>query len=765
MWEFLKSFKKDLDKHLEEWLLLPARLNSVEFLLPVSQKTSVLYLEAAEDKCAQVIGVLRELPVYEVAERDFVDHNYSFYQKAGKIYPQEFKKDFFGSINKIEDLENALLFSQDHNEWTLSMRQAKIILDHLENLWFNEDLYSTKIHNLSIFIKYDGTLTKIDREAVVLPESDIPYDGLNIIEKHMQITFIKAGYTRIFQKVGCQVVTIFKFYIGFIFPHLHLLPQPAIMNQMSYIKFMFSGPLSFHSQKDEVKTFIERLSNLKFIPVQEGVLRAPCELYDPHVQLFKLVFKEEHFPPSDFSEGSWLDFLRKIGLITEFSKELLIQIAGLIQDLDEKNVVEASQMLCEKIKMKEFAFDDTFLHQIRCIKFLIPKQIRKINEKIYRSLNKSTSRMCYNGSVHYSQENLVWTSKLILPSYACCFESRDTYVMLGVKQGLKGKKFRDEPRVSFEDVLKHIDNLTNNTNYKARTMTCTTIPEIYRQQYKCVLEELYEFLQQSRPLEYKYVELLSQRSVILVNDNANLDIPGRSNLSNNMKLPPYVNEVHVIWGKYFELFKEMGCQQSSNASQFLDVLKEIKSTVMDKHLTPNELTIVSKVVSNMSSLLKKSPLKSNVKTQVYLPCIKRFHPKPLEPVYILPSSELIYIDDYHMQERMKDFEGNFMLSKYEGVEDTRNVNENLLSGLPAENMPKLLSDLVQEVLNEPISEVEAPIDHFSKKMSMILSSAYFFHGLERLIKYEYKTHNKDLPVLENIFEIMRSVKISVLHKV
>ena len=118
-----------------------------------------------------------------------------------------------------------------------------------------------------------------------------------------------------------------------------------------------------------------------------------------------------------------------------------------------------------------------------------------------------------------------------------------------------------------------------------------------------------------------------------------------------------------------------------------------------------------------------------------------------------------------MQERMKDFEGNFMLSKYEGVEDTRNVNENLLSGLPAGNMPKLLSDLVQEVLKEPIIEVEAPTEHFSKKIRMILSSSHFFHGLERLIKYEYKTHNKDLPVLENIFEIIRSVKISVLKTV
>ena len=766
MWEFLKSFKKDLNKHLEEWLLLLARLKSVEFLLPVSQRTSILYLEVPEDKFPQVIEVLRELPVYEVAERDFVDYNYSsIYQKAVKIYPQEFKKDFFGSINKIEDLENALLLSQDHNQWKLTIRQARIILDHLENLWFYEQCYSTKIHSLPIFIKYDGTVTKIDREAVVLPESNIPYDGLDIIEKHMQITLIKAGYTRIFEKIGCQLVTIFKFYTGFIFPHLPLLPVPAVMKQMTYIKFLFSDPLSFHSQKDEVKTFIEKLSNLKFIPVQEGVFRAPCELYDPQVQLFKLVFREERFPPSDFCESSWLLFLRKIGLITEFSKQLLIQIAGLIQDLDEKNVVEASQMLCEKIKMEEFTCDDTFLQQIRCIKFLIPKQIRKINRKIYKSLNESTSRMCYNGSVHYSQENLVWTSKLILPNYACCFESRDTYVKLGVKQGLKGKTFKDEPRLLFEDVLKHIDNLTNNTNYKARTMTCRTIPEAYRGQYKCILEEFYELLQQFRPLEHKYVELLSQRSVILVNDNADLDIPGRSNLSKQMNLTPYINKVNVIWGKYFELFEEMGCQQSSSATQFFDVLKEIKSTVMEKHLTPNELTIVGKAVSNMSSLLNKSPLKSNVKTQLYLPCIKRFHPKPLEPVYILPSSELIYIDDYHMQERMKDFEGNFMLSKYEGAKDARNINENLLSGLPSENMPKLLSDLVQEVLKEPISEVEAPTEHFSKKISMIFSSSYFFHGLARLLKYEYKTHCKDLPVLEKIFEIMRSVNISVLHRV
>lgn len=286
MWEFLECYKRDLQGHLEEWVLLLARINSVEFLLPVSQRTSVLYLEATEDKSDRLIGVLRELPVCEVAEMDFVDHNSSStYQKAVKIYHQVFRKEFFGSINKIEDLENALLLSQSNCKWKLSIEQAKVILDHLENLWFYEHCYSTKIQNLPIFIKYDGTLTKINREAVVLPESYIPYDGLDIIEERMQIKFIKAGYSRIFEKVGCQVVIILKFYIGFIFPHLHLLQEPVILKHADYIKLKFSGPFSFYSEKNEVKTFIKILSNLKFIPVQEGVFRAPseiCQSYFPN---------------------------------------------------------------------------------------------------------------------------------------------------------------------------------------------------------------------------------------------------------------------------------------------------------------------------------------------------------------------------------------------------------------------------------------------------------------------------------------------------
>ena len=130
---------------------------------------------------------------------------------------------------------------------------------------------------------------------------------------------------------------------------------------MDYIKLKFSEPFSFHSEKDEVKTFIKILSNLKYIPVQEGVFRASSELFDPHVKLFELVFKNEHFPPYYFRKESWLKFLRNIGLITGLSKQLAIQIAKLIQDVKkEKVMLEASKMLCEKIEMRAFICDNNF---------------------------------------------------------------------------------------------------------------------------------------------------------------------------------------------------------------------------------------------------------------------------------------------------------------------------------------------------------------------------------------------------------------------
>ena len=239
-----------------------------------------------------------------------------------------------------------------------------------------------------------------------------------------------------------------------------------------------------------------------------------------------------------------------------------------------------------------------------------------------------------------------------------------------------------------------------------------------------------------------------QRSFILVNTNAELDIPGRSNLSSQMLLSPYVNQVDVYWGKYFDLFQKLGCQQSPNTEQYFDVLREIKLSVNDKQLGPNELAITNKAVSNVSSLLKSRPFPDNLKTEIYLPCIKAFHPKPLEPVYLLHSHEVIYVDDYHMQNRLGDFKGNFLLPRYEGAKDSENVNKNLLDCLPAKDMPKRLSELVKEVLKKPETEIEAPREHLSKKLKLMFSSEHFFNGLDRLMKHKYRATEKTSPELE-----------------
>ena len=306
--------------------------------------------------------------------------------------------------------------------------------------------------------------------------------------------------------------------------------------------------------------------------------------------------------------------------------------------------------------------------------------------------------------------------------------------------------------------------MTNNSCYRAKTKTCKCIPESFLGEYKSVFEEVYEFLYHLQPLDNAQVKSLMKRSLILVNGSAELDIPGRSNLSDQALLTPYINQVDVYWGKYFDIFKEIGCQQSPNTEQYFDVLTEIKLLVNDKQLGPNELAVTNKAVSNVSSLLKIRPFPDNLKTEIYLPCIKAFRPKPLEPVYLLHSNELIYVDDYHMQNRLGDFKGNFLLSRYEGGKDSENVNKNLLDCLPAQDTPKRLSELVKEVLKKSETEIEASREHFSSKLKLIFSSEHFFNGLDRLLKHEYSTTEKTSPELEKVFEVLGSTKISVLQQ-
>ena len=747
VWNFLKDFK-DLRGNVGDWLLLFARYGTAEYLLPVSNSTAVLFLDTAGVEYECIIKVLRGLPIYEIRASDFGDEPIA-------MYPHEFRTHFFGSIDKIQDLESALWLSYSNCQWRLNEYKAKIILRHLDKLLYQKHDFSV-IQHLPVFIKHNGCLTKIDSKAVVLPQSDIPVDGLDIVEKNMHIIFVKGGYQNLYEKIGFTKVSKFQFYLNYIFPHLHLLSKTTILKQMNYVKGMLYELSSWAFESDKMKSFIHRLSNLKFIPIREGVLKAPQDFYDPDVELFKQVFEEEFFPPSEFCSESWLPFLRKIGLITKLTVDLAIHIAGLIQYLEDVRATNASKLLLKTIKQKEFTDNKSFLGRLKSVKFLLPKKIEKINETIYQSLNKYVNRICYNDAVHDSHENLLWTSKHILSSYACCFDS-GTYTKLGVQQRAE--------QILFEDVLKHVDNITNIDNYQSQSRTCKSVPMPYREQYIRIFGEIYEYLRLLQPLNHSQIELLMSRSLILVTENTALDIPGRSNLSSHMLLAPYINQVEVAFGKYFELFKEIGCRRCPNIEQLFDVIMEIKENVDDRNLGPNELKAVIKAVSHVSQLIKIDPWKNNANAKIYLPCIKTFHPESSELVYLQHSSKVIFIDDYHLQKRLKDFKGDFMLSTYSGAEDSRNINKNLVEGLPKINVPKLLSKLVQEVLKEPASEIEAPLDHYSRKLNRTLSSEYFYAGLERLLKYEYKAMRKDLPDLQTVFTILKSAKIFVLQKV
>ena len=259
--------------------------------------------------------------------------------------------------------------------WKLRKTEAEIILKHFEWLLYDENQHVNKLLTPPVFIKYDGSVSEIDRNAVILEKSNMPLDGFDIIEDKCQTIFIQDGYPTLYEKLCFRRCTAIEFYLRYFFPShksLVLLARSAISKHMDYVKQILLNVNMFHYEGEKV---MSELSHLEFVLTCKGEFKAPVQLYDPNSELFKLVYTEEHFPISKYNDESWLNILKSCGLISEMSKELALEIASLIQDLEDEAAEKASAIFFHEIEQGKLTEDKDFLNKLKFIKFLIPKKL------------------------------------------------------------------------------------------------------------------------------------------------------------------------------------------------------------------------------------------------------------------------------------------------------------------------------------------------------------------------------------------------------
>ena len=313
--------------------------------------------------------------------------------------------------------------------------------------------------------------------------------------------------------------------------------------------------------------------------------------------------------------------------------------------------------------------------------------------------------------------------------------------------------------IESDKVLQHIKNITE-VDMELKSDTCKVIREDLQERFTSVLKRFYDYLQKNN-WNTPFVQPLS---CILVDNNTRLEVPEKALLKEHKILPPYLNYVSVKLGQYFDTFEGIGCAQYPTALHYLKVLEELKRAVGDTILEANLQNIATKAVRYLGALLEdgKHNLDGN-NLQLYLPTVT-FKSKE---VHLTLSTAAIFVDDFHVEKRLHNFDEQLLLIKYGKADKEKQTNGNLVRCLPRHIKPRILSHIVTEELLSKNDIQQVGDDHFSESIKARLISPMFLSGIERLIKHEAKIGDNSVTQsrLDDIVEALKQVKVYVLSNV
>ena len=755
LWEYIVSLKLGDFSNLyeiNEWSLLIAKGKDANYLLPVKERKSVLFLTDQNHIYNEVlIGNLRKASVFEAAYVDIISPFSSFsvtrIENTLPVYPEDTAKMLFGSLDSPVNVIDSLLFSVDKSYFTaLDSAGAEVILIHL---YMRRTLitcdYQQRMNCLPLYEHINGDMKPVTGISTVVIYHSVPKEGLEELQcKHHHI-FLKQNYQlqKLHDFLGFGNCVITKFYTSYFFPYMNQLPEDVIYAHMLFIR---------NKLWDDV--FLKQVANQRFISTKDGSRKMSGEFYDRNKTLFQLMLDKDAFPPERYGDGKWFVFLQKLGLINQVSKDMFIKFATEINLKKYEGILHMlSPLLCEELFSQNELTDILFLNQVKSVPFLVPERITEELEVIYPSKNLTVKTICFENSATYEDINLIWTTKNVVPEYV-----RTAYTQSSCQRSWCDiTSWLGMLRIKTEDVLENVKNITGR-NMELRSSTCKVIPEAHRNTFSFILENVYDYLMKATDLD-THRENIQTLSFVLIDDSKQLDVPTKAVLLSDRILPPYLSLVPCRFGNYFEMLKLIGCTMTPTAIHYVNILKEIWSVAKDV-LNPNEIVVVKKAVCFLSSLLK-AEANELTNLQLYLPTVTFEHDQEIS---LTLSTDVIYMDDFSIERRLQHFRGHLLLPCYgEDLEGGRTANTNLMKYLPDIVKPKCLTEVVDEILKEPFECLNVGNDHISELVKSRLCSQEFLSGIERLVNHEKKRNPDTRSVdTDGILCAMKTVRVFVL---
>ena len=718
----------DYTRPLQNWCLLPVvKGDGTQALMKISQMDTVLNMESFENlpPLKHVLSKLR-LPRLDResllldAPKELEKHLASSNTPVTLLLCLRSYKERFRNTGLIEnDCFAVLNFFLDN----LSSMQGKA-----ETWWMIQ-----AIKELPFFVTHDGLCVSVENADVRVLREDMPIDGISEWAENTGKTLLRENHNLkgLYTFLQFSFTGIIQFYSNELLQSWHYLPQGSMMKHLEYIRnhLLVKGAGQEYSEQQE--RLIHILTGVSVIPVNNTRKKA-SEFFWPSNDIFKLFCSKEEFPPAEFKEEQWDEFLKLIGMKSNVTDVMFVEFARQVSREGIYKVTETttdkSAALVMFLMQNTLKWNADVYSHISAIKFIVPYEAQTRYLEVHKQSTENQNLICLKGSISYCHEGLIWTSLPMLPQtadpnyyYHHDPDVRQTYELA----------FGIHHRPPVDSVVLHCQNVCDSLKI------CLSNSEVRLSLYTWLasfMEEIYNYLQKHGRDSERSRSRLYHTPVIFLPDRQTM-VPAHQTVVTIMaeqEIAPYLLQTPRIYGKFSDLFIYLGAADRPNYMLYVNVLADIRRYVGDKVLGKEYLSEWLAISGAVDNLMKQvsdgmSVNSPPINTVLYLPTRDK---------KLLDSSTVIVSDNGLRELRISDATD---LQYFIGFKELGTLGHDTMDidRLPKQIRPKRLTQITREEIDtEEMIEVVGCEE--ATKIERFLQSPHFIEGVLRLLKHAKK---------------------------
>ena len=771
--EEIERIKKILQP-LSNWSILPCTETiqmatsgrTEHFLVPLNLAQAVLDFSGSDIDAdiSKLVESLRKLSLAEV--------NYSFLPGDSKYLARK----LVASLKTPEYLLKSLEIKMATNPKAIEDKLTRIECDNILNYFSRnverlQECDKLPLMKLPFYQTTHGILTSIWGKSICVLPHGIPREEMEELGSRLNEVFLEE-WTRLlplYKFLEFKCVSAVDFYCKFILQNMAIFSSTARLTHLKHIRDVVLPGLSQGDTNEEQRVLKQRLlgclSETAFIPFTDGSLKRASFYYEPGHEVFRALLPENMLPPEPFNTPDWLQFLRKIGLTCDVSKDLFLKFAIEIEreGATQKNDVTytKSKVLVKHLFCRENLVEEGFLHSVCHIRFIatdpVGAELRAIHPQFGEGRNGQLPYIAFKGSVLPEHGKAAWTTASILPRWANPRE----YVYLMKFKGWKNERAFCNAVISYLQILSeptinqvvfHCQNVCFQLA-EENDMETTLDQKVTR---TSVMRSIYSFLQKNAPSSNFAKERLDLTPCILVQEGQRFVFAKQVviELYESLEIKPFLYRMPNELSSFSKLFEYLGCSPSVTPSNYVIVLDMLHERCKEESLHVNEVNCALRAVKGLMETMQDSPDAAQVISSLYLPATCSYSAclddnNGRLKIALMKATELIFENTPLYRDRIKNFNAPFVVDlDRANVSCKNNANyEDLIMLLPSKVRPHMMSCVIEEKFLNSSDNAKGFDIGAASSLRKQLHSEQFYRGIMRLLRHVSRGRSLDQNML------------------